>query len=170
MISPSLTPAAPSFIPLIFCSSRFELFLGPQIWCAHFAHQPLCFLFPLPFTLYFVDWLSIGIYFKCHCLWEAFTAFLDYVRFCLAPLLVVRLLSPVLLFAIPCTAARQVSLSFTVSQSLLELMSIESMMSHVSLDGVFITSQIVCPGRAGIMAILPTSDSLIFLAVSGTSL
>ena len=169
MISPSLTPAAPSFIPLILCSSHFELFVGPQIWRAHFVHQPLCFLFPLPFTLYFVDSFSVGIYFKCHCLWEAFTDFLDCVWFCFAPFVVAQLLSPVLLFEIPWTAACQVSLSFTVSQSLLRLRSIESMMTHVSLDGVFITSQTVCPGRAGIMAILPTSDSLIFLAVSGTS-
>ena len=100
MISPSLTPAAPSFIPLILCSSHFELFLGPQIGHAHFVHQPLCFLFPLPFTLYFVGSLSVRIYFKCHCLWEAFTDFLDFVRFCLAPFVVVQLLSPVLLFAV----------------------------------------------------------------------
>ena len=39
------------------------------------------------------------------------------------------LLSHVRLFATPWTAARQASLSFTISQSLLELMSIESVMS-----------------------------------------
>ena len=38
---------------------------------------------------------------------------------------VVQSLSPVQLFVIPWTAACQVSLSFTVSQSLLKLMSIE---------------------------------------------
>ena len=38
------------------------------------------------------------------------------------------LFSHVLLFANPWTAARQTSLSFTISQSLLKLMSIESMM------------------------------------------
>ena len=44
-----------------------------------------------------------------------------------APILL--LLSHVRLFATPWTAARQASLSFTISQSLLELMSIESVMS-----------------------------------------
>ena len=42
--------------------------------------------------------------------------------------LCVQLLSCVQLFATPRTAARQASLSFTVSRSLLELMSIESVM------------------------------------------
>ena len=42
--------------------------------------------------------------------------------------LYVQLLSCVQLFATPRTAARQASLSFTVSRSLLELMSIESVM------------------------------------------
>ena len=41
---------------------------------------------------------------------------------------VVQLLSRVQLFASPWTAARQVSLSFTISRSLLKLMSIESVM------------------------------------------
>ena len=43
-------------------------------------------------------------------------------------LVIVRSLSHVQLYALPWTAARQVSLSFTVSQSLLKLMSIESVM------------------------------------------
>ena len=38
----------------------------------------------------------------------------------------VQSLSHVLLFGTPWTAARQVSLSFTISQSLLKLMSVES--------------------------------------------
>ena len=42
---------------------------------------------------------------------------------------VVQLLSHVQLFATPWTAARQASLSFTISWSLLKLMSMESMMS-----------------------------------------
>ena len=42
---------------------------------------------------------------------------------------VVQLLRCVQLFATPWTAARQASLSFTISQSLLKLMSIESVMS-----------------------------------------
>ena len=41
---------------------------------------------------------------------------------------VVQLLSPVRFFVTPWTAAHQASLSFTISQSLLKLMSIESMM------------------------------------------
>ena len=48
---------------------------------------------------------------------------------------VVQLLSPVQLFAIPWTAACQTSLSFTISQSLFKLTSIESVMpsSHLIL-------------------------------------
>ena len=42
---------------------------------------------------------------------------------------VFQLLSHVQLFATPSTAARQASLSFTISQSLLKFMSIESVMS-----------------------------------------
>ena len=41
---------------------------------------------------------------------------------------IVHSLSPVRLFAAPLTAARQVFLSFTISQTLLKLMSIESVM------------------------------------------
>ena len=41
---------------------------------------------------------------------------------------VIQLLNFVLFFAIPWTAAHQASLSFTISQSLLKLMSIESVM------------------------------------------
>ena len=43
-------------------------------------------------------------------------------------LLVVQSLSHIQLFAIPLTAAHQASLSFTISQSLLKLVSIESVM------------------------------------------
>ena len=52
------------------------------------------------------------------------------------PLLkVVQLLSPVWLFATPWTVAHQASLSFTISQSLLKLMSIESVIpsNHITL-------------------------------------
>ena len=41
----------------------------------------------------------------------------------------VQLLSPVQLFVTPWTAAHQACLSFTISQNLLKLMSIESVMS-----------------------------------------
>ena len=43
------------------------------------------------------------------------------------PIIVVQLLSCVQLFVIPWTAAHQASLSFTISHSLLKLMSIDSM-------------------------------------------
>ena len=46
----------------------------------------------------------------------------------LCRIVVVQLLSLVQLFMTPWTAARQASLSFTISQSLLKLMSIESVM------------------------------------------
>ena len=49
-------------------------------------------------------------------------------NFMASPFSSVQSLSHVQLFANPWTAARQVSLSFTVSQSLLKLMSIESVM------------------------------------------
>ena len=49
------------------------------------------------------------------------------------PAAVVQLLSRVWLFATPWTAAWQASLSFTISRSLLKLMSIESMMSSKHL-------------------------------------
>ena len=50
-------------------------------------------------------------------------------------LVVVQLLSHIQLFATPWTAARQASLSFTISQTLLKLMSIESVMpsNHLNL-------------------------------------
>ena len=44
------------------------------------------------------------------------------------PLVVVQLLSRVRLFVTPWTAARQASLSFTISWNVLKLMSIESVM------------------------------------------
>ena len=50
---------------------------------------------------------------------------------------VVQLLSCVQLFATLWTAAYQASLFFTVSQSLLKLMSIESMMPSIGLPGTF---------------------------------
>ena len=53
---------------------------------------------------------------------------------------VVQLLSPAWLFAPPWTAARQASLSFTIFQSLLKLMSIESVMpsNHLVLCHLFL--------------------------------
>ena len=57
-----------------------------------------------------------------------FFNFLKLVLFVFLHIVVVQLLSCVWLFAISWAAAHQVSLSFTVSQSLLKLMSIESVM------------------------------------------
>ena len=54
--------------------------------------------------------------------------FVDYVEKPKHTLVVVQLLSHAQLFATPWTAACQVSLSFTISWSLLKLMSIESVM------------------------------------------
>ena len=51
--------------------------------------------------------------------------FVTFLRFCI-PNMVVQSLSRVQLFETPWTAARQASLSFTISRSLLKLMSIES--------------------------------------------
>ena len=52
----------------------------------------------------------------------------EYIVTGIAIAVVVQLLSHVLLSATPWTTARQTSLSFTIFQSLLKLMSIESMM------------------------------------------
>ena len=51
---------------------------------------------------------------------------------------VVQLLSHVRLFVTPWTAACQASLSFTISQSLLKLMSIESVMSSYLCHPIFL--------------------------------
>ena len=53
--------------------------------------------------------------------------FVTFLRFCI-PNMVVQSLSRVQLFETPWSAARQASLSFTISRSLLKLMSIESVM------------------------------------------
>ena len=47
-------------------------------------------------------------------------------------IVIVQLLSCVWLFVTPMTAARQASLSFTISRSLLRLMSVESVMQSIS--------------------------------------
>ena len=56
------------------------------------------------------------------------------------------LLSHVRLFATPRTAARQASLSFTISRSLLKLMSIESVMPSNHLILAFLNSPFYEPG------------------------
>ena len=60
---------------------------------------------------------------------------------------VVQSLSHVQLFAIQWTVARQASLSFTTSQSLLKLMSIESVMpsNHLILCGSFLLLPLIFP-------------------------
>ena len=59
----------------------------------------------------------------------------------------VQLLSYVLLFAIPWTAAHQASLSFTTSQSLLKLVSIESVMpsNRLILCRPLLLLPLICP-------------------------
>ena len=63
--------------------------------------------------------------------------------------IVVQLLSPVWLFATPWTAAHQVSLSFTISRSLLKLMSIELVMSsnHLILCHPWILLPSIFPSK-----------------------
>ena len=106
--------------------------------------------------------------------------------------IVVQLLSCVQLFATPWTAAHQASLSITISQSLLKLMSIESVMpfNHlvlcipfwnmvkvvkrgleprspasqalISLASTFLDQGVIC--------ILQIGDRVIFMTLRGTSL
>ena len=57
--------------------------------------------------------------------------------------IVVQLLSHIRLFVTPWTAARQATLSFTISQSLLKLMSIESVMPSNHL--IFCHSLLLLP-------------------------
>ena len=65
----------------------------------------------------------------------------------------VQSLSRVRLFATPCTAAHQASLSFTVSQSLLKLMSIELVMPPNHL--------ILCRGPFSCLQSFPASGSFL---------
>ena len=65
-----------------------------------------------------------------------------------SPLLLVQSLAHVRLFAAPWTAARQASLSFTVSQSLLKLMSIELVMPSNHL--------ILCHPLALLLSVFPS--------------
>ena len=58
-------------------------------------------------------------------------------------IVVVQLLSQVQIFAAPLTAACQASVSFTISQSLLKLMSTESVMPQTTLSSVIPFSS--CP-------------------------
>ena len=60
-------------------------------------------------------------------------------------LIVVRLLSHVQLFTAPWTAAGQASLCFTISRSLLKLMSNESVMPSNHLIYISVTIQLVFP-------------------------
>ena len=75
---------------------------------------------------------------------------------------IAQLLSRVLLFATPWTAARQASLSFTISQTLLKLMSIELVMPSNHL--------ILCRPFSSCLQSFPVSGSLAvswFLASGG---
>ena len=70
---------------------------------------------------------------------------------CFEFLVVVQLLTRVQLFAIPWTAARQASLSFTLSRSLLKLISIESVMpsNHLVLCCPFFLLPSIFPSIKG---------------------
>ena len=86
----------------------------------------------------------------------------------------VQSLSHVQLFATPCTAARQASLSFTISLSLLKLMSIELVMpsNHLILcrpllllslaSGSFPMSQLFTSGGQSIDSELRVRANLVF--------
>ena len=65
---------------------------------------------------------------------------------------IVQSLSRVRLFATPWTAARQASLSFTISQSLLKLKSVESMMpsNHLILCNFLLLLPLVFPKHQGL--------------------
>ena len=73
------------------------------------------------------QWVSTQYLIKC-CLCDT-----DYFKSLWCYLVVVQLLSCVQLFATPWTAALQAPLSFTVSQSLLKLMSVELVMLSTHL-------------------------------------
>ena len=80
--------------------------------------------------VYNIVWVScVNVMIWCMCsLWRVITRFwLPCISLTWCPA-VVQLLSHVRLFATPWTAAHQASMSFTISQSLLRLMSIESLM------------------------------------------
>ena len=80
-------------------------------------------------------------------LWTTHFVIFSYVVFCFA----VQLLSRVWLFATLWTAARQPSLSFAISQSLLRFMSIESVMPSNNL--------ILCRPFSPCPQFLPASES-----------
>ena len=67
-------------------------------------------------------------------------------------MLVVQSLSYVRLFATPWTAARQAFLSFIISQSLLKLKSVESVMPSFKASGSFLTSQLFASGGQSVGA------------------
>ena len=73
---------------------------------------------------------------------------LDYCKFTFLPVAVVQSLTHVHLFATPWTAAHQVSLTFTISQSLLKLMPIESVTPSNHL--------ILCPPPLLLPSIFPS--------------
>ena len=66
--------------------------------------------------------------------------------------IILELLSHVQLFATPWTAAHQASLSFTISQSLFKLMSIESVMPSPTASGSFPRSWLFASGSQSIGA------------------
>ena len=91
-------------------------------WSYLWFQQLICLLSSFSFHcwFFFLTWPSEAL--SCTCVAQEFGKNL-YLT-----LVVVQLLSHVLLFVTPCTAGCQASLSFTISQSLLKFMSIESVM------------------------------------------
>ena len=90
-----------------------------------------------------IDYLVLTPHICCFSLW------------CPQLWFVVQLLSSVWLFVIPWTAAHQDSLSFTISQSLLKLMSIESVpfsscFQYFPASGSFLMSRLFASGSQSI--------------------
>ena len=83
-------------------------------------------------------------------------------QFVRGQVIIVPLLSCVWLFATSWTAARQVSLSFTVSQSLLKLMSVELMMSsnHLILCHPLLLLPSICFQHQGLFQWVSSSHQV----------
>ena len=95
-----------------------EIVKDREAWCAavHGVTKNQIWLSNIPLYICITSSLSIHLWMDNYVASMSFAA-------------VVQLLSRVWLFATPWTAAHQASLSFTISQSLLKLMSIESVMA-----------------------------------------
>ena len=99
-----------------------------------------------------------------------FMLLIKLMPFGLEGIIVVQFLSRVRFFATPWTAAHQASLSFTISQSLLKLMSVESVMPsnhlvlchpHLLLPSIFPSIKVFSSELALTLQTLPTESSTV---------